>query len=100
MLLFVGIIVVDSRNPRSIKLVDFRFDSKPYVDWDTYNSMCGKIKSIFNPQGISFDEAVLWMLNNKPYGKNQTSAKIVRVLSPSHLLTEYEKVDVDVGTEE
>lgn len=102
MILFAGMVIVDSRDftdnqfkPKTLKLIDFRFNSKPYLEFNDYVDLCNKIKSIYNPMNMSMDDAVKWMLQNKPYSSHQTEARVIRVLSPYYLLASSKEIDTE-----
>ena len=87
MFLLFGIISVDSRQPHKTQAVDFRFNRKYWFStFEEIKELKHKIDEIYNPRQCSYDDAVLWALNNRPYGRNQTAARIIKIESPAEIL--------------
>jgi len=88
MFLLHGIISVDSRQPHKTQKIDFRFNRKYWFSTiDEIYDLKKKIDEIYNPRNCSMDEAVLWALQNRPYGKNQIAARIIKIESPYDILS-------------
>ena len=87
MFLLFGIISVDSRQPYKTQTVDFRFNRKYWFSsMEEIYELKRKIDEIYNPRKCSYDDAIRWTLENRPYGKNQTSARIIKIDSPTEIL--------------
>lgn len=88
MFLFTGMVwVVDSRSDYKTVLINFKFTNPHWIfDENEFNEITRKIKAIYNPKGLTIDDAFIWMLNNHPYGKNQTKAKTFKCRNHLELL--------------
>lgn len=96
MFLLMSITSVDSRQSHKLQKIDFRFSRKYWFStMDEIIDLKKKLDDIYNPRKCSIDDAVIWALQNKPYGKNQTAARIIRIESPYDILN----TEIDIEKE-